>query len=242
MESISSLIEYDNWVKKNKNKTSHTLFRGQENDWPLLPSICRGTVRHKIREQEQQLLKLFKKESKRCLHVIPANDWDWLVVAQHHSLPTRLLDWSTNHYAALWFAVEKSKKIKEVKPEVWCLQPLSKDFIDDLDKTKPFSGSRTKLFETSFNIPRVRAQHGCFALLKHVESAGKCFVPLEKNRHLKDRLTKIRIKPEAASVILEQLEQKGFDHHRMYPDIDKVAQRVKDIVLNATSSIHNKVG
>jgi hypothetical protein len=242
MEQISSLSEYDNWVNKNRNKTAHTLYRGQENDWPLLPSICRGTARHKIKEQEQQLLTLFKRESKPCLHLIPTNDWDWLVVAQHHSLPTRLLDWSTSHYAALWFALENSKAIKNTRPEVWCMQPLSKDFIDDLDKAKPFSGSRTKIFETSFKIPRVRAQHGCFTLLKYVESANKGFVPLEKNKYLKGRLSKVKIKAEAAPKILALLECKGFHHNRMYPDIDKVALSIKDKVLNSASSIHQKVG
>ena len=53
------------------------------------------------------ILTSFKRQARPWVDPMGWTYWDWLVTARHHGVPTRLLDFTTNSLAALWFAVEQ---------------------------------------------------------------------------------------------------------------------------------------
>lgn len=70
-------------------------------------------------EVEPHLMRNFRKYAHR--DTAPGDsDWNWLSVAQHYGLPTRLLDWSHSPYVALHFATRDTSRYDEAGA-VWCV-------------------------------------------------------------------------------------------------------------------------
>ena len=228
--NASSLGDFEEWVDNVKDKTNTTIYRGQKNNYSLLPNICREGEPESLLINERALLTAFKKEAPRCLQIVPETDIEWLVVAQHHGLHTRLLDWSFDPYVSLWFALQSSDLVSN--PEVWVMNALKEDVITNKEKPRPFSGSRTKVFKSSFNLPRLRAQKGCFTVFKHIENSSKGFVGLERNQLMRKRISKVCIQTHNVKQIIGQLEAMGYNKDRLIPDIDEVASSIQSEILN----------
>jgi len=168
--SISALAQ-----KVAELTTGHmALFRGQNTDKPLKPKIARNSTlpARDLLSVERKMLDRFKKESVPLLYAAqPTSDWEWLSIAQHQGMSTRLLDWSANALAALWFAVSTDPPVREVHGVVWVL------IVDADDLASPAENEiwelkRTYVFQPPHIDRRIAAQSAWFSVHRYLESSG----------------------------------------------------------------------
>src|SRR5688572_14379444 len=68
---------------------------------------------------ERAMLRNFRKYAHR--DASPGDSfWNWLSVAQHHGLPTRLLDWTFSPYVAVFFTTDEVDKF-DIDGAIWCV-------------------------------------------------------------------------------------------------------------------------
>jgi FRG domain len=103
-------------------------FRGHPQEYPsLLPAVYREPLHSAHENIEFRAAQRFRLRARSFVSSVP--DWgdhlSWLLMMQHHGVPTRLLDWTTSILVALYFAaVDKvGKDDKPADGEVWCMNP-----------------------------------------------------------------------------------------------------------------------
>jgi len=172
---------------------------------------------------------------------------------QHYGIPTRLLDWSTNPFIALYFALSTSRE-KGKNPAVWVLDPwhwnrvvfhkkLWKDrgpaHVND-SSILPYHPKES--YEESdlrdighdpvavlgvYNTERMRAQRGVFTFF------GKDTNPMEKVYHNfkmnEQQLVRIEIELAAADDVFSRLFHMGYTDSVSYPDFQGVAMEIRRI-------------
>lgn len=217
------------WKAPQKAGTRIRILRGQAqaDPWKLLPKLFRDETMpiEKIEALEDKLIEAFYNEALYLLPSVPDTRFDKVSLAQHHGLPTRLLDWTANPLLGLFFAVESQNP---PAPTVWMYDATDKQIEDgEFSKYNDLDHEKTMFIEPARHSARVASQAGWHTIHRfHGEGENRKVRPLDAMDYHKDRITVVRIDPSCARDIRSQLNEMGVKPSTVYGDLGSVCRGI----------------
>lgn len=206
--TINSFTELDRSID---GLSRSSLFRGVSNvKHELIPSLFRRKDLKSINITEENMMWVFRTSAKPLINRLPDSKLEWLVIAQHHGLPTRLLDWSLSPLVACFFAIESLSK-EDGAIYILDRRKFKKEEDINLEDLK-----NVVAFIPSHSSKRVTAQSGIFTIHPNDE------IVLEG-----DDLIKLIIPSAKKGKILEKLIKYGIHHGTVFPDLDGLSNYIK---------------
>lgn len=191
---------------------SEWVFRGHSREeYDLRPTIGRERYTGSSFEKfEESIFSLFKRESASFITLAPHNDYEWLALAQHHGLPTRLLDWSFNPFIALYFSVSQDE---DADGALWALKAPKRLSDSRIGEGEPFKLDGDKKFLPRSISPRFQNQEGLFIIRSDPQS---CMTETLREDW---ELVKFRIQKNLKEDIQYYLFRLGIHHGKLFPDL-----------------------
>jgi hypothetical protein len=221
-------------------RLKHFVTGGKDSDWwlfrgvtnadrhDLVPSVGRKSARIGDRrytlEDEKSLLAAFKAEARPYLNYTPQSDIEWLSIAQHYGVPTRLLDWTESFLVALFFAVKDGglegavdsktgeRLFRPVNAAIYFVR--NPPYCDDKDCQRPFEVTTAKAYVPPHISPQIPAQRSVFTI--HQNPAA------EPNL----RVRKAIVAQKACMQIKTILDRQAINHGSLFPHLSGLSAQL----------------
>lgn len=218
ISGLSRWKKFQDWIESNSGTT--TIFRGLGDvDFELIPTV--GRLSKYSLKYENDIFAAFERRIPLLTAgPVPSLRWDILALAQHHGVPTRLLDWTTNPLVAAYFAVTaQPKSIKRqlagrnrlftpaldaIDCCVVAHRVRKQDMIDASAASDPFAINRIGVLLPRTITSRIATQNGVFTVHpvpnepweEPLEVTGQCFtIPGALREFFRQQLFHLGIDP-----------------------------------------------
>lgn len=246
VRSWSELMDrlYDeSWRPEINRFRSPFVYRGlSDASYPLVTSLIR--LHGNYQQMEPHLLRNFRKYAHRNI-VERDTTWHWLSLAQHHGLPTRLLDWTVSPLVAAHFATVNTERYdrdgviwmvnsrkahcklpdrlrKEIEREgadYFTVEMLARAVPDlkDLDSLAP--PAFVVFFEPPSIDDRITNQYALFSIMPDVSSCLDAWLT-----EYPDFWRKVIIPARIKWEIRDKLDQANITERVLFPGLDGLSQ------------------
>jgi hypothetical protein len=201
----------------------------------LVPSVHRGG-KDRAREVGLQLRFVTKAHTRYTKCPENSKFAEWLFLMQHYGAPTRLLDWTESVLVAAYFAC--SERPSEAA-HIWGLLPANLNENQCGDSNVPLPDHRD--VRHLFNIYSEQAHSGDqvyaiyplesdfrMMLQSAVYTVHTSAAPMESLKGKLDTLIRFDIPSHGKAVILRQLRAVGIRRSTLFPDLQNLAQDLRD--------------
>ena len=241
---LQEVIFDNSWQHVLSRHRSNFVFRGAPRvSHGLETSLQTGH----FEDQELHLLTSFRKYALRSA-VHGDHIWNWLSLAKHHGLPTRLLDWTYSPFVAMHFATYDIRTFNE-DGAIWCVDYRKTNEMLPKPLRSVLEGDDVNLFTTE-TLNRVAttleqfdamARHDCvlffeppslderivnqFALFSLPSSARLSLENLLKTRDAAYK--RIVIPASLKWEVRDKLDQANITERVLFPGLDGLSQWLK---------------